>query len=192
MAFSNSNAMSSNVAYMGGYGINMPSTSAPSNGMPTGMEVGMGLQAGGAALGAMGAYSSTAARQNMLNMDAQIADWQGAQAIVTGNAEGESAGLQSGALFGRQRANLAANGVQLGSGSALDVLASTRYLGEVNHTTIHNNALKQAWAYDTQASVDRYAAQGLNPRTSALTSLLGGAGSVAASWYRYSGAQNGA
>lgn len=190
MGFSNTNAMSSNVTYMGGYGINLPATN-PASSLSNAEMIGLGAEGAGGLMAGYGAYESTAARKSMLNMDAQIADWQSSQALVSGQAAEEASQLQTGALFGRQRANLAANGVRLGSGSALDVLASTRYIGDVNAATIHNNALRQAWGYSSQASIDRSAAAALSPVSSGLTTLLGTAGSVASSWYRYSGAMNG-
>lgn len=191
MAFSNANVMSSNVAYTGGYGVNMPDMSAPSTGFNI-EDLALGAQGIGAVTAGLGAYDSTAARKNMLNLDAQIADWQSSQALFSGQAQEEASRMQTGSLFGRQRAQLAANGVQLGSGSALDLLSSTKFIGDVNATTIHNNALRTAWGLQTQATIDRSAAGALNPSLSGMTTLLGGAGSVAGSWYRYNGMMNGA
>lgn len=156
------------------------------------MSISMGAQAVGGAAGAYGAYESTSARKDMLNMDAQIAGWQSSQALVAGHIQEENSRLQSGALFGKQRAQLAANGVQLGSGSALDVLAGSKYIANVDAATIHDNALRAAWGYQTQAVIDKSAASSLNPTMSGLTTLLGSAGSVANSWYRYNQANNGA
>ena len=191
MPFSSTTPMASNVAYMGGMGINMPDTSAVSSGFNT-QALAMGAQAVGGVAQAVGAYDSTAARRNMLGMDAQIAQWQSSQALASGQVQEEDSRLQSGQLFGRQRAQLAANGVQLGSGSALDLLAGTKVIGNMDATTIHNNALRAAWGYQTQSTIDRYAASNLNPTTTGLTTLLGSAGSVASSWYRYNNAMNGA
>ena len=192
MPFSSTTPMASNVTYMGGMGINMPDTSAVASSGFTPQTVAMGAQAVGGVAQAIGAYDSTAARRNMLGMDAQIAQLQGSQALAAGQAQEEDSRLQSGQLFGRQRAQLAANGVQLGSGSALDLLTGTKVIGNIDATTIHNNALRAAWGYQTQSDIDRYAASNLNPTTTALTTLLGSAGSVANSWYRYNNAMNGA
>lgn len=155
------------------------------------MALSTGMQAGGGLMGAVGAYESTAARKGMLATDAKIANWQASQALISGQQQEESSRLQSGALFGKQRAQLAANGVQLGSGSALDLLAGTKFIGNLDAATIHENALRTAWGYQTQAAIDQNASQSLSPLTSGFTTLLGSAGSVANSWYKFNQVQNG-
>ena len=99
--------------------------------------------------------------------------------------------LRSAQLFGTQRATLAANGVDLGSGSANEVLATTKYMGERDALTIQNNTANQVWGYKTQgqnytseAAADSATANAINPRMAAATSLLGGAGTVASNWYK--------
>lgn len=157
----------------------------------TAMSMSMGAQAVGGAASAYGAYSAAQSKKDMLGIDSQIAGWQASQAIQSGQQQEFSSRLQEGAMFGRQRANMAANGVQLGSGSALDVLAGTKLMGNVDAATIHDNALRAAWGYQTQATIDKSASQNINPMMSGLTTLLGSAGSVANSWYRYNTASSG-
>lgn len=53
-------------------------------------------------------------------------------------------------MIGSQRARLAAQGVDVNSGSALDVQADTMALGELDALTIKNNAAREAWGYKTQ------------------------------------------
>lgn len=191
MAMSSIGAMSTGVQSVDGYGVNLPSYSdAGSSFNP--QSIAIGMQAMGGVAGAIGAYDSTSARKNMLSLDANIADMQATQALNAGQAQEENSRLQTGALFGKQRAQLAANGVQLGSGSALDVLSGTKLIGDIDATTIHNNALRAAWGYQTQASIDRFASNQVSPSTSAFSTLLGSAGSVANSWYRYNQGMNGA
>ncbi len=189
MGFSSPGAMSSaelaNVG--GGPGAMMTgmggAIGSSGGGMSDYQALGLGMQGIGGVTGAVGAYDSTSAKQGMLSMDATIAGYQSSQALNSGAMQEENQELKTGALFGQQRANLAANGVQLGSGSALDVLSSTKYMGDLEANTIHNNALRSAWGYQQQASIDKYAASSLNPTAAGLTSLLGSAGSVAKSWY---------
>jgi len=149
----------------------------------------MGLTAGVAVLGAYSSYKSAKTQQATLRANGQIADnnaqlaeWQASQAIVNGQAAEEGSRLQTAQIYGRQRAGLAASGVDLGYGSATDILASTELLGERDATTIHDNALREAWGYRTegldyrnQATLDRYGAGQINPWLSAGTSLLGSA-----------------
>lgn len=137
----------------------------------------------GAVTKAAGAYTDAKARKGALRAQAQIADEQGRQALAVGEHEEQNSDLRTGALFGQQRANLAANGVDLGSGSALDVLASTKFLGIKDAMTIHDNALRTAYTYRTQASLLNQSASNISPLLSAGTSLLGSAGTVGKSWY---------
>jgi len=145
----------------------------------------MMMQGSGAVMGAAGAYNKAQSQKDMLNTEAQIATWQGAQAIENGQTEEQNSRLRTGAVFGAQRAQLAANGVDLGSGSALDVLASTKYMGNRDALTIRDNATRAAWGYDTQASMDRTAASNISPGMAGFSSLLGSAGSVGQSWYNW-------
>jgi hypothetical protein len=86
---------------------------------------------------------------------------------------------------------MAANGVDLGDGSAAEVQATTDVMGELDANTVHANAVRSAWGYRTQATnsqndavMRRSAADGISPGTSAMSSLLGSAGTVAQGWYR--------
>lgn len=80
--------------------------------------------------------------------------------------------------------NQAASGIDIGSGSALDVKTSAAQLGELNAINIRSDAARQAYGFQTeqasdlaQASLDR--AQGKNAENAGLiggaTSFLGGA-----------------
>ncbi len=143
----------------------------------------MAAMIGGSMVKAGGSYDSAIAQKDMLNAEGDIADLQARQAILSGQIQEQNSRLASGALYGRERAQLGANGVQLGSGSALDLLASTKYLGDRDAATIHDNALRTAWGYKTQAAFDRSGAGAISPGFTAFTSLLGSAGTVASSWY---------
>lgn len=146
-------------------------------------------QAGMALLGGAGGYSGAKTQRSALNsqawsedQNAKIADWQASQAIINGQTNEEGARLQEAQAFGRERAGMAANGVDLGYGSATDILTSTKVLGEANALQIHDNALREAWGYRVQATnarnqaaLDRAGASAINPSMAAFTSLLGSA-----------------
>jgi hypothetical protein len=59
--------------------------------------------------------------------------------------------LKTAALMADQKAVAAANGVDVGSGSPTEIMASSKYLGERDALTIRDNAARQAWAYRQQA-----------------------------------------
>lgn len=154
----------------------------------------------GAGASAVGASNSAKAQQAGLNYqadvaanNAQIAEWQAQDAIRQGQVQEQQSRLQYAATKGTQRAALAANGVALDEGSAVDILASTDYMNEMDAATIQANAARSAWGYRTQganysdnATALRAGAGAVSPGSAAGLSLLGSAGQVAGSWYQYS------
>lgn len=84
-------------------------------------------------------------------INAQLAEEQAADAIARGHeAEGRH---RRGArqMAGAQRARLAAQGIAVDSGSALDIQAETHALSELDALTIRNNAKREAWGFRVDA-----------------------------------------
>lgn len=144
----------------------------------------MAIQGAGAGMAATGAYAQAMAQKTALNNQAQIATWQAQQALQVGAAQTQTSELKTAELQGQQRAQLAANGVDLGSGGATDILAGTKYMGIRDALTISDNATRTAWGYNSQATMDRAFADNVHPGLSAMSSLIGGASQVAGSWYQ--------
>lgn len=142
-------------------------------------------QAAGAASQTVGSWYSAKSQQSSLALQADLADINAQQALLSGQRETQRARLATAGLKSRQRAAMAANGVDLGSGSALNVLTSTDLLGEIDANTIESNAIQAAWGYRTQASQARSQAKAISPFASAASTLIGGAGQVASSWYSF-------
>ncbi|MDR3005198.1 MAG: hypothetical protein LBV14_13305 [Acidovorax sp.] len=163
-------------------------------------QVGMIGQIGGLLTSTIGGYYSAASQKSALKAQAALADTNariaelGAQsALAQGQQQVGALTLRAGQLKSTQRANLAANGVDLGEGSAAEVQASTDLMKEIDKNTVEANAVRSAWGYRTQAMnfqnealTKRATAGGISPIGSAVTSLLSGAGSVASSWYAQS------
>lgn len=154
----------------------------------------------GAGASAMGASNSAKAQQAGLNYqaevaanNAQIAEWQAQDAIRQGQEQEQQSRLQYAATKATQRAALAANGVALDEGSAVDILTSTDYADVVDASTIRANAARAAWGYRTQgtnyrdnATALRAGAGAISSGSAAGLSLLGSSGQVAQGWYQYS------
>lgn len=154
----------------------------------------------GVGASAVGAANSAKAQRNSLDYqaevsanNAQIAEWQAQDAVRSGQQEEQNSRLKYASLKGTQRAAMAANGVALDEGSAVDILTSTDYLNEADANTIQMNAARAAWGYRTQATsyndnadALRAGASAASPSSAAGLSLLGGAGQLAGAWYRYS------
>jgi len=103
------------------------------------------------------ASAESAARLSEFN--AAVAELQAADAIARGAQE--EARFRDGidGLIGSQRAAIAANNIDVGFGSALDVQADAAYQGELDALTIRNNAAREAWGYAVQAQDSRLRAQ---------------------------------
>lgn len=125
----------------------------------------------------------------MANVNSNLGEQQAQQAIDAGQLEESKSRVATANLKGSQRAAMAANGVALDEGSALSAQTSTDIMGEIDANTIRTNALMQAWGYRTQSSNARAqamttaaAGNAINPGSAWTSTLLGGAGTVAASW----------
>jgi hypothetical protein len=159
----------------------------------------VGLGAGGAMMGAFGARNSADSQKATMDYEAAvarnnqtIANYQADLAFENGAIAEQNQRLRTASIGGDQRAALAANGVDLGTGSATEVLATTKFMGERDALTIRDNAARQAWAYKNQAAgfgaeaaADSAASSAINPDLAFASSLIGGAAKVAGSWYKY-------
>lgn len=157
----------------------------------------VGAQAAGGVASAWGAYTKAKGERYAYEQQAIVAEnnrqyamWQAADATARGETAAGRHQMKVAQLKGSQRAALAERGIDLGEGSALDIMSDTDYMGAIDVNTIKDNAGKEAWAYRTQASnyganadLLRYRAESTSPAGSAFGSLLTSAGSVASSWY---------
>jgi hypothetical protein len=160
----------------------------------------LGMQAAGAGMQTVGAFSQAQGQKSLLNsqadmdeVNARIAEASARSALVAGQRQQQASQLQTAQTLSTQRASLAANGVDLGTGSAAEIQTTTKMMGEVDANTIAANALRQAWGYRTQAVsyqndalMRRASADSISPFMAATSTLLGSAGNVASSWYRFS------
>lgn len=160
---------------------------------------GLFLQIGGEASSAIGSYYSAAQQKinlktqaNLADINAKIAELGAQSALLQGQQQVGALTLNAGRLKSRQRAALAANGGDLGVGSAAEIQASTDIMKEIEANTLTANAVRSAWGYRTQAVnfqnealAARATAGAISPGMSAVSSLLGSAGTVASSWYQY-------
>lgn len=114
--------------------------------------IGQRQQAG--AVLASGGYN-----QRLAEWNAKLAERQAADAIARGQTAAQRQGMATRQAIGAQRAALAANGVEVNDGSAVDVQSDTAALGALDALTIRNNAAREAWGYQAQAS--NYRQQGI-------------------------------
>ena len=164
--------------------------------------LGMMLQGLGAMAQAQGQRHAAAAKANEYRYQAQVDDnnrkvalWKAQDAKDRGAKEEASLRTKVAQLKGRQKSALAASGVEIGDGSALDILGDTAALGELDALTIRSNAEREAYEQKVNASnlaanasMKRMGADNaiIAGRIGARTSLLSGAGSIASKWQSYS------
>lgn len=154
-------------------------------------------QAAGAANNAVSAYYGAKSQKSSLQFQAGLDDInarlseQAAQtALMQGEREEQRTRLNTANLKSSQTASLAAHGVDVGEGSAAEILTSTDVMGEVDANTVHANAVRAAMGYRTQgvnyqndALMKRAGADSISPNTALASSLITGASQVASSWY---------
>ena len=144
------------------------------------------------ASGAFGAGASADSQKSSLNFSAGLADINAQMAeraaqseLLRGEREYGNARLRTAQLRGRQRASLAANGVDLGVGSAVEIQTSTEVMGEIDANTIQANAIKAAWGHRMDATnqkndalLKRTSAAGIDPDKAVFSSLVSQAGKM--------------
>lgn len=148
-------------------------------------------QAGSAGFKAGSAYKAAEAQKMSLRANswldsenAKMAEMQAAAAVMDGNRNEQSIELKGADLYSRERSGIAANGIDLGQGSATDVLASTAFLAKRDELTAMDNALRTAWGFQVDArnyrnksALERAGANQISPFMAAVGSALGSAGS---------------
>jgi hypothetical protein len=97
-------------------------------------------------------------------------------------------------LIGRQKVQLAANGILVGEGSALDLVSDTAALGELDALTIRSNAEREALGFrqraagfESDATMSELAGSAKSKAAygEAATTALAGGGKVAKEWDVY-------
>lgn len=157
-------------------------------------KLGMLAQVGSGIMGAVGAVQQGNAAAKAAEASAKAADNAAINAIVEGEQRAALQMRKGAKLLGQQKAAMAANGVDVGSGDALEVLDDTH--GEVmaDALAISTTAYNRAESYGQQAANYRTEASSAASmgRATAYTSLLGAASKVSSRWSTYAGTPGGA
>ncbi len=112
------------------------------------------------------AYSAVGkAAQNQAEANARLIDKQAAEEIRLGNKQAAEYKKKGKLTQASQKTAMAAQGIEVSSGSALDILLETAEITETDVQTIKNNAWRSAYGMKSQAIETR--AQGLFDRASA-------------------------
>lgn len=146
--------------------------------------IGMALTAGSGIVAAKTQYDTGKMEARIEQNNARVADAQAKNALIKGAQEDQQQRWKIRALAGRQSAAIGANNVVGSTGTSLDILGETAMFGEVDLTTIRNNAAREAWGYQTEASNRRFAAKAAKYRgkSQAFGTLLSTGAQVAGMW----------
>lgn len=163
------------------------------------VNVVLGAQAAGAAYSTVGAYYAGRERQEALRaeadmeaINAQLSEMSAEEAIRSGAFRKQRVEFKTRAFKGKQRASLAARGIDLSSESAVALLTTTEVLGERDANAITRQALAESFGYRIQgvsarnrALLRRAEAGAIDPLFGAATTLLTGASRVATSFLTF-------
>lgn len=143
----------------------------------------------GRAAAAQAEYQAAVGRNNAI-----LAQRAADDARLRGEEMARRKAVETRQLTGRQRAVLAANGVLVDQGSALDLTSDTAEIGKLDELTIRSNAEREALGYEAQGMNFNASSQLNQMRAdnalssgygSAFGTVLTGAGSVASKWYQF-------
>lgn len=143
-----------------------------------------------AAIAAVGAYKAASAQKDADKWQAQVAganaqtsEALAVDAIARGNVAANDVRRRGEQMAGRQRAVMAARGLDLTQGSPLSILQDTAYFTAADIATTKSNAAREAWGYRTQKANYQNQAIFAQSRADQINPLFQGAMGAGASYF---------
>lgn len=142
---------------------------------------------GSTIVGIMGAKQQADAAAATATYNAQVARNAAVYEQQMGVIQAQQEQRKTAALIGRQRAMYGAMGVDVNSGSPLDIQADTYTFGKLNEAQALNNAQRRAWGLSTQATLYDYEAYNDKQagKLNMLGAAIGGIGSISNRWSQF-------
>jgi hypothetical protein len=145
----------------------------------------MALGAASLAFGAMGAYQQSASAKASMEYQSQVAqnnaitaEYQAQDAVKRGEVAEAEQRRRTSMMKGSQTARLAANGLDISEGSALNILSDTDWMGEQDALTVRDNASREAWGYRQQGANSQSNSDMLSASADAQNPFLSGVSSI--------------
>lgn len=137
--------------------------------------------------GAVGAYQQGQVQKQVGRNNQIMAEYAAQDAIRRGDEEAAAVRRRASMMQGSQRANMAARGLDLSSGTAAELQDQVDFFAEGDANTARFNAQRDAWANrvsgaNARAQGDAAARQG---NLAAFSTLLGTGAQVADRWTQY-------
>ncbi len=114
--------------------------------------IGTGVQAVGGMMGADARASEASYRAAIAQNNAKVSEQNARYAEASAAQRAEQQSMKTRAMVGEAVAAQASNGVDVNTGSALDVRASIAALGELSGLVIRNEGAREASNYRTQGA----------------------------------------
>lgn len=145
------------------------------------------LAAAGTAFNVVGALAEGDSEAQNYQYQAAVSRYNAEEGIREGDIQATTSGLKTRAQVGAIKAAQAGSGIDVNSGSAVDIQAAQSQLGALDALTIRSNAARRAYGYRLDAqNLERGAS---DARTGSLlragASLIGGASSTFSTWKKW-------
>jgi hypothetical protein len=145
--------------------------------------IGAVASAGGALYQGIAGSQAASYQAQVEKNNAAIADQNAQRAIAAGQQQTAQQSLKNAAQFGAIKTAMAANGVDVNSGSAVDLQASQRAKGQLDAETTMQKAQQEVYGYRVAATSDTAQAQldEAQSQNDLVGGVLGAAGSLGSS-----------
>jgi hypothetical protein len=152
----------------------------------------LGLMAASTLMAAKSAQDQGQYRRSQSRYNARVAENEAEEVRSVGVQEENKQRKATAQMLSTQRAALGASGVELGSGSALQLQQDTETQGEIDAGRIKSNYADKATSLGTSAMLTRSdgAAAAKAGRNQSMGTLLSGGAKVAGRWYDKNSAAN--
>lgn len=139
-------------------------------------------------MGAQGAHAEAEAQKNAAEFNAQVSIQKAQDAMNRAQSDVDKIRVKGNQVKGEQIAAMAANGIRLDGGSALEILSQTEKLVDLDVEQAFENGRKEAQGFRTQSILEQNKADSISPNKAAFSSLLGGATQMAGSYASFKAA----
>lgn len=126
----------------------------------------------GTMYGAISASQQSKYEAGVADQNAKLSNEQAKDSIMNNQTEALRLGRQTGALKGQQQAALAANGVDIGDGSALQIAQDTAMLGNEDAAQLYKAGFERTRGYEISAY--NYRSSAAASRAAAKSAIVGG------------------
>lgn len=149
------------------------------------VSIGIAFSLASTAMAAKSQRDQGKAAKSTADYNARVADNQAQDVRNKGTQEENKQRQATAQMLSSQRAALGASGIEIGSGSALQIQRDTEVTGEIDAGRIRSNYQDQASSLETGATLTRV--EGANAKIAgnnqAMGTILSGGAKVAGKWY---------